>query len=59
MVFVFTEDKRLPSVPPIALTVPEKYPDVSPQYETSSTQDYGKKNELLVRIKTLMRSCNI
>ncbi|XP_038074841.1 mediator of RNA polymerase II transcription subunit 15-like isoform X2 [Patiria miniata] len=35
------EDKRLPSVPPIAVTVPHSYPDVSPHWDTS-TREYNQ-----------------
>ena len=38
---IFTDDLRLPSVPPILITVPYDYPDNSPECSTHRN-DYGK-----------------
>ncbi|XP_022093236.1 mediator of RNA polymerase II transcription subunit 15-like [Acanthaster planci] len=46
------EDKRLPSVPPISITVPHSYPDVSPQCDTS-THEYNQTPFLLSVQRTL------
>jgi hypothetical protein len=34
------DDKNLPSVPPISVTVPESYPDTSPECD-SKLPEYG------------------
>ncbi|XP_033627548.1 mediator of RNA polymerase II transcription subunit 15-like isoform X4 [Asterias rubens] len=47
------EDKRLPSVPPIAVTVPQSYPSISPHCETS-TQEYNQTPFLLSVQRTLL-----
>ena len=37
---VLVDDHRLPSVPPILVTIPQDYPDDSPECSTSG-QEYG------------------
>ena len=37
---IFSDDHRLPSVPPILVTIPQDYPNDSPECSTSG-QEYG------------------
>jgi hypothetical protein len=39
-ILYFADDKNLPSVPPISVTVPESYPDTSPECD-SKLPEYG------------------
>lgn len=39
--FCFVDDKNLPSVPPLQLSIPADYPDQSPHWEDDG-QQYGE-----------------
>lgn len=41
-VSIVPDDKTLPSVPPLQLSIPADYPDQSPQWD-SDDQQYGKR----------------
>lgn len=42
LVSVVPDDKTLPSVPPLQLSIPSDYPEQSPQWD-SDDQQYGKR----------------
>ena len=46
MFIVFSDDKNLPSVPPLQLSVPADYPDQSPYWADDGDQ-YGETKRLL------------